>query len=96
MKGYEQRNIPLDVLVTDMDWHITFYKEASEGKKDQVRRRRLAPAVSDKAYYYHWWVVVTSYPGLPPRLLSRSRGGKAPTFLHGCEIKSRQEAWVRG
>jgi len=33
---YEQRNIPLDVLVTDMDWHITFYKEAAEGKKDQV------------------------------------------------------------
>lgn len=33
---YEQRGIPLDVLVTDMDWHITFYKEASAGKKDQV------------------------------------------------------------
>ena len=32
--NYEQRGIPLDVLVTDMDWHITFYKEASEGKKD--------------------------------------------------------------
>ena len=37
VKGYEQRNIPLDVLVTDMDWHITFYKEAAAGKKDQVR-----------------------------------------------------------
>ena len=35
---YEQRNIPLDVLVTDMDWHITFYKEAAEGKTDQVSR----------------------------------------------------------
>ena len=32
--NYEQRGIPLDVLVTDMDWHITFYKEAREGKKD--------------------------------------------------------------
>ena len=36
VKGYEQRNIPLDVLVTDMDWHITFYKEAAAGKTDQV------------------------------------------------------------
>ncbi len=36
MGGYEQRGIPLDNLVTDMDWHITFYKEADEGKKDQV------------------------------------------------------------
>ena len=35
--GYETRGIPLDTLVTDMDWHITFYKEAAEGKKDQVR-----------------------------------------------------------
>ncbi|XP_065915296.1 alpha-xylosidase BoGH31A-like isoform X1 [Dysidea avara] len=32
---YQQRGIPLDVLVTDMDWHITFYKEAALGKKDQ-------------------------------------------------------------
>ena len=24
------------MLVTDMDWHITFYKEADAGKKDQV------------------------------------------------------------
>ena len=36
VRGYEQRNIPLDALFTDMDWHITFYKEAAEGKKDQV------------------------------------------------------------
>ena len=36
VRGYEDRNIPLDVLVTDMDWHITFYKEDSAGKKDQV------------------------------------------------------------
>lgn len=36
VNGYEQRNIPLDTLVTDMDWHITFYREAAEGKKDQV------------------------------------------------------------
>lgn len=33
MKGYEQRTIPLDVLMLDMDWHITFYKEK---EKDQV------------------------------------------------------------
>ena len=36
VRGYEDRSIPLDVLVTDMDWHITFYKESSEGKRDQV------------------------------------------------------------
>ena len=36
IRGYEDRSIPLDVLVTDMDWHITFYKESSEGKRDQV------------------------------------------------------------
>lgn len=35
--GYESRGIPLDTLVTDMDWHITFYKEAAEGETDQVR-----------------------------------------------------------
>ena len=23
--------------MTDMDWHITFYREAAEGKKDQVK-----------------------------------------------------------
>ena len=33
---YIQHDVPLDVLVTDMDWHITFYKEASEGKHDQA------------------------------------------------------------
>ena len=36
VRGYEDRKIPLDVLVTDMDWHVTFYKEAAAGKKDQV------------------------------------------------------------
>ena len=41
VRGYEDRNIPLDVLVTDMDWHITFYKESSEGKKDQVSRTSM-------------------------------------------------------
>ena len=40
VRGYEQRGIPLDVMVTDMDWHITFYKEAAEGKKDQVSASR--------------------------------------------------------
>ena len=34
--GYESRNIPLDTLVMDMDWHKTFYKEAAEGVVDQV------------------------------------------------------------
>eukprot|EP01113_Clastostelium_recurvatum_P009833 TRINITY_DN1478_c0_g1_i10.p1 TRINITY_DN1478_c0_g1~~TRINITY_DN1478_c0_g1_i10.p1 ORF type:complete len:939 (-),score=226.57 TRINITY_DN1478_c0_g1_i10:178-2994(-) len=33
---YEIHDTPLDVLVTDMDWHITFYKEAYQGKKDQA------------------------------------------------------------
>ncbi|CAF1060534.1 unnamed protein product [Adineta steineri] len=33
---YIQHDVPLDVLVTDMDWHITFYKQDSEGKKDQA------------------------------------------------------------
>ena len=36
VNGYEEHEIPLDTLVTDMDWHITFYKEAAEGKKDQA------------------------------------------------------------
>ena len=38
VKNYEQRGIPLDVLVTDMDWHKTFYKEAAAGKKDQANQ----------------------------------------------------------
>ena len=25
MRDYKEHNIPLDVLVTDMDWHITFH-----------------------------------------------------------------------
>ncbi len=33
---YIQHDVPLDVLVTDMDWHITFYKLASNGTKDQA------------------------------------------------------------
>ncbi|KAL5486960.1 hypothetical protein EMCRGX_G019505 [Ephydatia muelleri] len=36
VEDYEQRGIPLDTLVTDMDWHITFYKEADKGQKDQA------------------------------------------------------------
>jgi hypothetical protein len=31
---------PLDVLVSDMDWHETFYLEASEGQKDQAGQVR--------------------------------------------------------
>ena len=33
---YLQHDVPLDVLVTDMDWHITFYKLARNGTKDQA------------------------------------------------------------
>jgi alpha-glucosidase (family GH31 glycosyl hydrolase) len=33
---YIQHDIPLDVLVTDMDWHITFYKLANNGTRDQA------------------------------------------------------------
>ena len=33
---YIQHDVPLDVLVTDMDWHITFYKLAENGTKDQA------------------------------------------------------------
>ena len=31
VKEYEVHQVPLDVFVTDMDWHETFYKEAAEG-----------------------------------------------------------------
>ena len=33
---YLQHDIPLDVIVTDMDWHLTFYKLAYNGTKDQA------------------------------------------------------------
>lgn len=33
---YEIHDTPLDVFVTDMDWHMTFYKEANAGQKDQA------------------------------------------------------------
>lgn len=34
---YLQHDVPLDVIVTDMDWHITFYKLANlNGTKDQA------------------------------------------------------------
>jgi alpha-glucosidase len=33
---YIQHDVPLDVLVTDMDWHITFYKLANNGTRDQA------------------------------------------------------------
>ena len=36
VREYAQHDIPLDVLVVDMDWHITFYKLANEGKQDQA------------------------------------------------------------
>ena len=34
--------------------------------------------------------------GPPAQTLSRSHGETQQTFLHGCEIKSGREAWVRG
>ena len=33
---YIQHDIPLDVLVVDMDWHKTFYKLMSNGTRDQA------------------------------------------------------------
>ena len=36
MRDYAQHDIPLDVLVIDMDWHMTFYKQASRGVRDQA------------------------------------------------------------
>jgi len=33
VETYEKHSIPLDVLVLDMDWHITFYEAKG---KDQV------------------------------------------------------------
>lgn len=52
MEDYEQRGIPLDTLVTDMDWHITFYKEADKGQKDQVRLVKLVNYgdITDRMY----------------------------------------------
>ena len=50
VKNYEQRGIPLDVLVTDMDWHKTFYKEAACGGErpskpdNRVDRVHLGPS----------------------------------------------------
>lgn len=36
VNGYRSRNIPLDNLVTDMDWHITFYKEHAKDPVSQL------------------------------------------------------------
>ena len=33
MSEFEEHGIPLDILVLDMDWHITFY----DGTKDSVK-----------------------------------------------------------
>ena len=33
VRGYKEHTIPLDALVIDMDWHITFY---SAKHKDKV------------------------------------------------------------
>jgi alpha-glucosidase len=35
VRGFEQHDIPLDVLVVDMDWHLTFGVKWWENKKDQ-------------------------------------------------------------
>eukprot|EP00727_Mastigamoeba_balamuthi_P005553 m51a1_g1617 putative glycosyl hydrolases 31 family protein (869) ;mRNA; r:217912-221125 len=34
VEEYVAHNTPLDVVVTDMDWHQTFYKEAEKGQLD--------------------------------------------------------------
>ncbi|CAF1077357.1 unnamed protein product [Didymodactylos carnosus] len=36
IREYVEHDVPLDILVTDMDWHLTFYKQANAGKKDQA------------------------------------------------------------
>jgi alpha-glucosidase (family GH31 glycosyl hydrolase) len=33
IEEYQNHQTPLDIVVTDMDWHETFYKEAAEGRK---------------------------------------------------------------
>jgi hypothetical protein len=33
---YIQHDVPLDVVVSDMDWHLTFYKLAQNGTRDQA------------------------------------------------------------
>lgn len=80
VNGYEQRNIPLDTLVTDMDWHITFYREAAEGKKDQVSSL-LAEIFRFKVHLCHYMLCYTGWAadwldrvhlGQPP--LSQSQG----------------------
>ena len=41
-------------------------------------------------------IIITSFPGLPPRLYFAAVEKSPGDFLHGCEIKSGQEAWERG
>eukprot|EP01124_Arcella_intermedia_P013301 TRINITY_DN1970_c0_g1_i1.p1 TRINITY_DN1970_c0_g1~~TRINITY_DN1970_c0_g1_i1.p1 ORF type:complete len:875 (+),score=128.05 TRINITY_DN1970_c0_g1_i1:356-2626(+) len=36
VREYVNHNTPLDILVVDMDWHQTFYKEAYKGQTDQA------------------------------------------------------------
>ncbi len=36
VQEYIDHQIPLDILVTDMDWHATFYSQADAGVKDQA------------------------------------------------------------
>ena len=64
-REYESRRIPLDVMVTDMDWHITFYKE---NKKDQVCHMKINIDTNHtilKCFfshkYFHWWVFIYSF-----------------------------------
>ena len=64
--GYESRRIPLDVLVTDMDWHITFYN----GQRDQAGEemgwtgftfdKHLFP---DPKQFLEWSVLLEVYVG---------------------------------
>jgi hypothetical protein len=36
VQDYIDHQLPLDILVTDMDWHDTFYSQADAGVKDQA------------------------------------------------------------
>ena len=77
VNGYEQRNIPLDTLVTDMDWHITFYREAAEGKKDQVNSL-LAEIFRFKVQLCHYMYDILCYTGWAADWLDRVHLGQPP------------------
>ena len=82
MNGYEQRNIPLDTLVTDMDWHITFYKEANEGKKDQVKNLLVEKLLdSELVWLCRYSVCYFVLHRLDSRLAGQGSPGTTTSFL---------------